>query len=231
VKKPQRKLWELNNKHREVYGQPLLSEPEGGFADEERTPGFDEVSGWFRAATTAQPHRPRSPKVPDTGPVDRIARLVHEWRELIQRPSDPLSDAESEIAFDKAHNLQRAVDNLEKTLRPVLDLLVPGMMPGDPAVARLIDMWNALVLAKPYIGTPPTQGPPAPTWHTWARALETPVRQALASIGHGRASIKASGPLVKVICQALAAIDDDEHKPEAVETVLKRRRQRGAAII
>jgi hypothetical protein len=223
VSKPRPKYWELNNLNLKAYGKPPREEPEGGFAEEERPAGFEEVHGWFREA--AAPLKPRHTGRPADEPVAKIARLVGEYYQLWNRPRDPI--AEEKVAR-AVHELQRAATKLEQTLPPVLNLLDD---PADPSVTPLSDLWKALVLVKPHIGPPGKSGKPKPTWHFWAEELEQPIREALASTGREEISIKHDGPLARILHRALAEIDGERARaPEAVATFLKRRPKRGGAI-
>jgi hypothetical protein len=220
--KPQRALREFNQRNREFYGEPLLPEPEGGFAEPILPPNFHEVEQWFSEATSSQPHRPRRPTIPAESKIARIACLVNEWRAL-----PPQEDGSpSAVAVPAGHRLQVTARDLESELQQVLALAVPTAMPNDPAVTRLVDLWNALRLAAPYIGPPPKQGPQMEPWQVMARALEGPVRSALESAGRKKVSTKEDGPLVKIICSALGALDDKDHNAAAVASCLKRRRHR-----
>jgi hypothetical protein len=220
--KPQRALWELSNLLAAHYGQPLEPEPDGGFAEEDYPRGFFEVVGWFR---DAMPERCRRQRVPVTE-IARIARLVNEWKEQMRRPRNV--EAEREVTTTQVHDLQFAVEKLKLTLRPVLDRLLCNPTPGDPAVTRLVDLWNAARLAGPYIGPPPTQGS-HPLWHHGAWGLEDPVRVALKKFG-APFSRKADAPLVRIISAALVVLDGKERKPDTVAAALRRRRRKGDRI-
>jgi hypothetical protein len=220
VSKPNRRLWEVNNRHREFWGEHPLPVPEGGFADEPLPPLYHEVERVFRAATSGQPHRPRQERVPSPAHIGRIARLLNEWRAL----PEP-GPAELEAAR-KGTRLARAVAELEKALGEVLALALPEAMLGDPAVTRLVDLHNAVVLAAHYVPPPRKQGAQALPWHELARQLESRVQDSLADAEHRRASRKADGPLVKIIVGLIRLLAKRFPKPpteHAVEHVLKRR--------
>jgi hypothetical protein len=219
--KPQRALWGWSNLLATHYGQPLEPEPDGGFAEENYPRCFFEVVGWFR---DAMPERCRRRPVPVTE-IARIARLVNEYGPL-PRPRNV--EAEREVTNTLVHDLQFAVEKLELTLQPVLDLLQCNPTPGDPAVTRLVDLWDAARLAGPYIGRPPTQGS-HPLWHYWAWGLEDPVRVALKKAG-APFSRKADGPLVRIISAALVVLGGKERKPDTIAAALKRRRRKGDRI-
>lgn len=230
MNKPNRSLWEQNNRHRAFWGDPLLPEPEEGFAADLQSALCDEVENWFREATSSQIHRRRTPKIPNGVAIARIACLVSEYCELLDRPSDPVADEKSAVAFRKAHTLQRAVAHLEGALHDVLGLL-NELNPNDPAITRLIDIHNAIRLAEPYIGPPPAQGPRPKSWHVIARKLEEKVREALISAGHLSVSTKSDGPLVRVVGSALRLVYGDPPSHEAISSALQRRRQKGGAKI
>jgi hypothetical protein len=216
-----RQLWELNNINRAYWDQPLLPEPEGGFAEEPPPPYANLVSvvqHWFREATTGQPHRPRRAKIPLGPEVTQIARLIHGWITEARPPDDP----QRAVALEKCRRLQRLVNDTRKALREILDLGLPGAAPGDPAVGRLVDIWNAIQLAEPYIGPAPKQGRQIAAWHVMARALAPLVSAALVSAGYQRPSAKSDGPMVKVICRALHTLEGIERAPTAVASCLKR---------
>ena len=205
-----RQLWELNNLNRAYWNQPLLPEPEGGFAEEPPPPyagPFPTIELWFEEATTGQPYRPRQAKIPCRPKIAPIAQLLYEWDEQVRSPYDP----QRAVVFDKVHRLQRAAAELQPALGEILDLALPDATPGDPAVGRLIDLWKAAQLAEPYIGPPPKQGPQVAVWQVMARALAPLVSDALVSAGHKRPSVKPDGPVVKVICRALCALDGRTH--------------------
>jgi hypothetical protein len=224
-----RQLWELNNLNRTYWNQPLLPEPEGGLAVEPPPPYaglFPIIERWFKEATTGQPNRPRQAKIPCRPEITRIAQLLYEWDQQARSPDDP----QRAVVFDKIRGLQRAAAELQTTLGEILDLALPDATPGDPAVERLIDFWNAAQLAEPYIGLPPKQGRQVAVWHVMARALAPLVSAALVSAGHQRPSVKSNGPVVKVICRALHALEGIERSPTAVASYLKRRQKRAAKI-
>ena len=220
-----RQLWELNNLNRAYWNQPLLPEPEGGFAEEPPPPYaglFPTIEAWFEEATTGQPHRPRQAKIPCRPKIAPIAQLLYEWDEQVRSPYDP----QRAVVFDKVHRLQRAAAELQPALGEILDLALPDATPGDPAVGRLIDLWKAAQLAEPYIGPPSKQGRQVAVWHVMARALAPLVSDALVSAGHKRPSVKSDGPVVKVICRALHALAGIERSPTAVASCLKRQQKR-----
>jgi hypothetical protein len=62
------------------------------------------------------------------------------------------------------------------------------------------------------------------------KGLEEPIRRALASAGHPRASSKNDGPLVRIIRRALFVIEGLDHESTAIESVLKRRRKKRSTI-
>ncbi|MGC1408949.1 MAG: hypothetical protein WA864_08430 [Acetobacteraceae bacterium] len=72
------------------------------------------------------------------------------------------------------------------------------------------------------IDVPPSRGPRPALWLVWAEALLTPLRAAWRAAGRKRLSLKADGPVIKVLCHALAAIDGREYSPEAVASALRR---------
>jgi hypothetical protein len=162
---------------------------------------FDAVARLFRGAIGREP---------PAANVERIARLIDGWRDILQRPRAP----KSEIVVAKGHDLSRAMKQLKGALRPVLDLMLEEGPTSDPAVTRSVDLWNAIILAEAYI---PAPGRHVETWHICAIALENPVREALAGAGHSRASITADGPLVKIIHGVLGA-----PSTTAIASVLKR---------
>jgi hypothetical protein len=108
---------------------------------------------------------------------------------------------------------------LKRDLRPVLNRMLEEGVTSDPDVTRFVDLWNAIILAEEYIAAP---GRHIETWHVCAKALENPVREALASVGHSPASIKDTGPLVKIIAGVLGAPTTD-----AIAVALKRTRRKG----
>jgi hypothetical protein len=213
-----RPLWERNNRNRAFWDEPPLPEPVDRFAPEPRPDGWAEVARWFAEATSGGPRRRRRPLVPADGDIDRIARLVNEFSNLSCPP------AETQAGIERGHRLRRAAAQLKAELGEYFDMAQPPsdrrLLSAGPAQTRLVDLWNALVLAEPYIGEP---GPQSQSWHFIARALRAPVAAALASAGRPRASIKADGPLVKII----KAIVGGEHSGNAIALSLKR--QRGAA--
>jgi hypothetical protein len=223
--------------------QPLSDKHQAaeGFAEEaarEEAARFDQVAGWFRDSIPAQR------RMPAVAEIEKLAQLIDVWAWMARarQPRSPQLD----IDLEKDSALRHAAAALAKALPPVLDPMLrikirtdvnnnddkrfhtdvqierPTRLPDDPAVTRLVALRNALLLALPYIGPPSKQGPPKPIWHHWVAALEEPVRNALLSAGYRRASPRDGGPLVKVICRALLAIEGD-HPSTAVEAVLKRR--------
>jgi hypothetical protein len=219
IRKPQRELWELNNFYAQHWERPLKSEPQGGFAGEDFPRGFDEVVRWFREA---MPERCRTRRVPITE-ISRICRLIDEWQKLRWRPTD--EDDRLGRDLQLARDLQFAAAKLERTLRPVLNRLSKAPVSNDPSVMRKIDLWNALQLARAYIGEPPKQGS-REFWHLWAAGLKPHVLSVLKRVGSPFSTNEGS-PLVKVICSALAAIDGQERSGATVVQALKRRRRRG----
>jgi hypothetical protein len=224
-----RQLWELDNLNRAYWNQPLLPEPEGGFA-EEPPPPYAEllpvVEHWFREATTGQLHRPRRAKIPLRPEVTQIARLIYGWK----TEACPSFDPQRAVAIEKGHRLQRAVADMKMKLREFLDLALPSATPGDPAVERLVDLLNAAQLAEPYVGQPHKQGPQMEAWHVMARALAPLVSAGLVSAGYQGPSLKSDGPVVKVICRALHALEGVERSRAAVASCLKRQQKRGTKI-
>ena len=182
--KPRRPLRAITNANRACWGKPPLPEPVDGYEPEPRPEGWEVVARWFASATSAQPSRPRRPRVPSDEHVDRIARLVREHRLRGQQPSDP----DRELAVERTHRLQRAAHVMAEALHGVLKLA--ELPTNDLSMTRLVDLWNALQLASPYIGPPNKQGPQIQPWQVVALELKEPVREALMSAGHKRASIK-----------------------------------------
>jgi hypothetical protein len=224
-----RQLWELNNLNRAYWDQPLLPEPEGGFAEEPPPPYaglFPTIERWFGEATAGQPHRPRRAKIPRRPELTPIAQLIHGWDEGARAPDDPRRP----VILEKVRRFHRSVAEMQTSLQEILDLALPGATPGDPAVGRLIDLWNAAQLAEPYIGPPPKQGRQLAAWHVMARALAPLVTAALVSAGYQRPSAKSDGPVVKVICRALHALEGIEPAPTAVASCLKRQQKRATKI-
>ena len=159
-----------------------------------------------------------SQKIPREGEIKRIAHLIYEWELEARHSGDPLRA----VVVEKVHRCQRSIAEMRKSLSQILDLALPTAAPGDPAVRRLIDLWNAAILADPYIGPPPKQGRQIVASHVMARALAPLVSAALASAGHQRPSLKPDGPAIKVICRALEHLNGIEHAPAAVASYLKR---------
>jgi hypothetical protein len=224
-----RHLWELNNLNRAYWNQTSLPEPEGGFV-KEPPPSYARllplVEDWFREATSGQPHRPRRAKIPLGPEVTQIAQLISEWK-TGARPPRHQGRA---VGIEKGRRLQRAAAELQSALEEYLDLTRPRATPGDPAVGRLVDYWNAGKLAQPYIGQPRKQGPQMAPWHVMARALLPLVRAALASAGYQRLSLNFDAPVVKVICHAIQALEGIERLPTAVASCLKREQKRATKI-
>lgn len=222
-----RQLWELENSNRAYWNQPLLPEPEDGFAEAPLPPYayfFPTIECWYREATAGQPHRPRRAKIPGRPEIALIAKLIYELDQQA-RPSD---DAQRAVIFEKVRRLQRSLGETQTALGEILDLALPGATPGDPAVGRLIDLWNAAQLAEPDIGPPPKQGRQVAGWHVIARALAPLVSAALVSAGYKHPSLKSDGPTVKVICRALHALEGIERAPTAVASCLKRHQKKAA---
>jgi hypothetical protein len=222
-RRPQRTIWELNNKNAAFWGQPLQPEPEGGFADDEVVvPLLDEVKDWFRDAVPKFQMHPQAAK-----DIERIAWLVSEWR--LQEPY--LYNKQENCVLDKKiHALRRDFAKLMVSLRKVLDVLAQAPLRGDPYVARLVNLWNAAVLTELDIAPPPKQGPQLSRHSIMIKGLEEPIRRALASAGHPRASSKNDGPLVRIIRRALFVIEGLDHESTAIESVLKRRRKKRSTI-
>jgi hypothetical protein len=224
-----RQLWELENLNRAYWDQPLLPEPENGFAEEPTPPYaglFPTIERWFEEATAGQPHRPRQAKIPREPEIARIARLIYAW----DQEAMPTSDPQRAVVFNKVSRLQRSVAEMRTALEEILDLAQPEGASGDPAVGRLIDLWNTAQLAEPYIGPPPKQGRQLAAWHVMASALAPLVSAALVSAGYQRPSAKSDGPVVKVICRALHALERIERAPTAVASYLKRQQKRAIKI-
>jgi hypothetical protein len=217
--KPSRRLWEQNARNREFWGEPPQPMPGDGFAEEPLSPLFEDVRSVFRTALGS--HAAALIASPS---IDRIARLLKQWREL-PSPSDP--KLRLAIDLERVHELQHAAAALEKILGGVLKLMLPRGVPGDPAAGRLIDLLNALRLAAPYIGPPSVQGRQrrALAWHVMARGLREPVKAALASAWHPKAASALSHALVHIIADLLGLIAVDPPTNAAVESVLKRQRQ------
>ena len=99
-------------------------------------------------------------------------------------------------------------------LRRLNDDLV-ALFAGDAAVSPLChDMRGA------YLFTPPSRGRPRPGWQLHADALIGPIERTWKLAGRDKLSYKAGGPVVRVMCRALAAIDGEEHKPATVASGL-----------
>lgn len=227
MSKVRRELYEFNNRMRSAWGEDPLPPPEDGFADEPPPPYADllpVVEDWFREATGGQPHRPRQPKIPPSYEVAVIARLIFELKTEARPTHDPRRDA----AIAIGHQLQRSVAETQAGLAELLHLALPGATPGDPAVGRLLDLWNAAKLAEPYIGPPHKQGPQTLVWHVMARVLAPLVTAAFVSAGLKHLSVKADGPVVRVICKALYELEGIEYEPAAVASCLRRARKKGA---
>jgi hypothetical protein len=211
-------LWAQNNRHRAFWGEPPSPEPEQGFAPEARPEGWEEVAQWFTEAAGGGPRRYWLPRMPSPEAIDGIARVINEFSNLSCPPP------ETQAAIELGHRLQKATDELKPVLGAYLDMaqLLPQNRPSfvGPSQTRLIDFWNALVLAEPEIGPPPRQGPQAP-WNYMARALHGPVAEALMSAGRTTVSIKADTLLVKIIQKALKAIDGVDRKNETITSCLR----------
>jgi hypothetical protein len=224
-----RQLWELNNLNRSYWGQPLLPEPEGGFAEEPPPPSarlIPTIERWFTEATGGQGHRPRQPKIPRRPEVEKIAQLIYGWDKQAPPPNGP----GHAIILEKCHRLQRLVNDTRRALREILDLGLPGATPGDPAMGRLVDICNAMQLAIPYVGPPSKQGPQIAPWHVMARVLAPLVSAALVSAGYKHPSLKPDGPVVRVICRALHLLEGRELARSAIASCLKRQQKRVAKI-
>jgi hypothetical protein len=218
-----RQLYEFNNRVRAAWRQELLPAPEAGFIDEPSPPYaglLPKIERWFREATSGQPHRPRQAKIPRGPEVIQIAQLIYGW----DKEARPPNRAQRAVILEKCHRLQRSVAEMQRSLEQVFSLASPEATSGDPAVGRLIDLWNAAKLAEPCIGPPPKQGRQIAAWHVMTRALAPLVSAALMSAGYKRPSVKSNGPVVRVICRALHELDGIEHEPDAVASCLKRGR-------
>jgi hypothetical protein len=214
--KVDRRIREMNNRNREFWGDAPLPKPEAGFVEEALPPLFEWVSDVFSEVTAGQPHRKRPPKVPDAVQIKRIARLLQDWLSL------PRRGALEEVAAAKCTRLARAAAEFGAALDEVLALAIA--LPGgrdDPAIMRLAKLQDDLRGAP----IPPArrQGEKSRAWPVMARALESRVRDALSDVGHTRASLKADGPLVRIVAQLLGLIGDPPSE-DAVAHVLKRRR-------
>jgi hypothetical protein len=216
MSKISRRIREINNKNRALYGEEALPSPDGGYAPEQRPNGWEDVERWFRSATSEQPHRRRAPIVPSDQDINRIARLINELQEYQTRPIDE----SSKVAIEKRRRLQRATDELKIALDDVLALVESPT--DDPAILPLENLKKALCLAVPVIGPRPKQGHQLEAWQAIARNLEGIVKSTLRSAGHQGGSLKPDGPLIKIICMALEKIDGHGHDPEAVASWLKR---------
>jgi hypothetical protein len=175
---------------------------------------FDEVARWFKAAG----YEPLDPE------ICQVAWLIEQYRELRVRDVNPKHD----VFEQHRRALRGAAAGLKKALSPVLDELAREEAKGDPAVTRLIDLWNALILADPCIGPRTVQGwkQKAMRWNVYARGLGEPVLAALVSAGHPNASLKqAEGPAVEIIRAAIEAVTGEAIEPGTVAGFFKRARR------
>jgi hypothetical protein len=218
-------LWVWDNWNRAFWSEPLLPEPEEGFESAPRPAGHEGVKRWFAEAANGGTRPRRRLAAPADEQIDRIAWLVNEFSNLSCPPP------ETQVGIERGHRLQRAVVELKDALGEYLNMAqLPPHGPKDfrlistgLAQTRLVDLWNALVLAEPYIGPPSKQGRQLQPWHVIARALYDPIASALAGAGRPKASHKSDGPMVKIIREALKAVTGIDREPEAIASCLKRR--------
>ncbi len=195
----------------------------------------DQVLRWIIEANTG---RERSRKTRLTAAdieVQRIANLINEQHELYWQ--DPTGEeAAWEVLHQKIRDVRTAVRALTLALPPVLKAfegrgVYELVREGDSFARQRNRTWVALTrlleaahAASGAIGEPPT-GRPAELWTVWTYHLMPLIHDALMKAGRSRVSLnKPEGPLVKVVCRALRAIDGKEHSPEKVASGLRRRR-------
>jgi hypothetical protein len=196
-------------------------------ADEPALVTADEVAGWF--ADASRKH------VPTVGlhNLEVLVARVNAMRGLRHR-----ARRDELLPWDEARviQIQTALRDLHANLPWLLERngwSAPNEpeLPEADLLRRLADLLelaklDELFAAGPYLFRPPARGRPRAQWHADADALVEPIEQAWKSAGRRKLSRKADGPLVRVLCRALAAIDGEEHTPAAVASALQRQRQR-----
>jgi hypothetical protein len=197
-----------------------------------------DVIGWIREAATNRQRQRRIALRESDSEAKRVAQLVTKLREYYWRDRS----RESYTLLTRAREVQKAVQALRANLPPLLQsferagphLVYEGdkNLPDrtkfayrpDPAFVALDQLFGAVNGAHSFIGDPPKPGRPHERWRVWANALIDPVRIMLVkAFGKEQLSLKPTGPLVRVLCCALAAIDGDEYDPQQVSSGLKRR--------
>src|SRR5262249_20906259 len=122
--------------------------------------------------------------------------------------------------------IQKTVRDLRKHL-PWLVAEYERAEPSSPAAKSIRVLVDALEQALPHIGAPPERGTRAP-WQTYAAALLGPIEHAWRATGCARLSWRTpEGPMIKVLCDALRAIDGEERGEAAIVQGLRRRRRKG----
>jgi len=161
--------------------------------------------------------------VPSAKSVNSLVRILNALREqtLVSGPQNPRSDRTLEFL----RSLQEAFADLRKGLPFFIELLRRNEITNSTMIDRLCELQAAIERSLPYIGEPMMWPQP---WHTQASSLVEPIERALKSAGRKTVSrTKPDGPLITVLCHAMQAIDGIDRTPEAVASMLKRRRKRG----
>jgi hypothetical protein len=216
--RPYRALRQFNNRKRERWGEPPLPEPEHGYAEEVRPKDAQLVEEWFRAATSRQPHRKRKAIIPASDHIDRIAKLVRDWRELRVRSPHPATT----IRAREYQQLRLTIAQTSATLDMVLKPLEAADAINDPFIGKIVEYREHTKLIAQHIGPPRKQGPQRRAWQVIARALAERIRPALASMGVKRIGDNADSPLVEIIVRALESIDGVSREPATVSAFLRR---------
>lgn len=174
-----------------------------------------KVEGWFRDATSNQPHQRRKPKIPPRSDLVRIAALVGE---LKKRKGRTPSFGDKIVA-----SIRKPRQALIPPFRRLKEKLVAVTRSGAPEfLTELLDVMEAV--EPKIVGWEAKRGRPSKikAQQRAVRVLREPVTQAVRNVGL-RPSIDVDSPFVKVIRAAVAEIHGEGYSPDAISSCLRER--------
>lgn len=194
-------------------------------AGQHSTVTSEQVISWFKETN---PTRKRRVEL-TAKDVEPLVRIINELHVRARNPAqDEGGDIEKlrrlQMTTHDVRKLQTALRELQSELPWLFDAYRREEGPDSPAVRCLSELKKAIERALPYIGERYVW---PKLWHTWAEALAYPIERALKATGHNKPSrTKSGGPLVRILCHALEAIDGQRRDSDAVASALKRRRRK-----
>lgn len=199
-----------------------------------------EVQGWFRIGT-------RKTCIPNEADLRRLTHLVNKYRqfkferdERDRRQANPnpevrRPDLDSVKNVRMLSDVQKNIAALQETLPKLLALYgTPKLPPAE--LGPLKSLYNSVTEAAKLIGTPRKRGAPAgapqrrkadkrvpnAVWPAYIGPLSERIMAAWKVAGRPVVSHKkADGPLVRVLCLALDAIEGESFDADRIADHLK----------